>query len=102
MVQIFEREKIFHLFTEEVSYILQVEGNSVRNLYFGEAIDGADAGFLLSPNTHSSFDTELRAEREEYPLWNGHGFHLPCLRAQGESGRAVFAVFAGYEQRETP
>ena len=100
MLQIFEKDKIFHLFTEKVSYLFQVKEDSARNLYFGKAIDGADAAALSSLGFHSSFDMDVRAEREEYALWNGHGFHLPCLQARGEPGRALFCTYKGYEAEE--
>ena len=101
MIQIDEQNKRFHLYTDQISYLFQVEGDSVRNLYFGKAIDGADAPALLIPSFHSSFDADVRAEREEYSLWNGHYFHLPCLQVKGEAGRAVFAAYVGYEKEET-
>ena len=100
MLQIFKEEKVFHLYTEKVSYLFHVEKDSVRNLHFGGSIDGRDAAALLSFGSHSSFDQDVRAEREEYPLWNGHGFHLPCLQAEGETGRALFFSYQGYEAGE--
>lgn len=100
MLQVFEEEKVFHLYTDTVSYLFHVENDSVRNLHFGGAIDGRDAASLLSYSSHSSFDKDIRAEREEYPLWNGHGFHLPCLQASGEPGRALFCAYEGYEGQE--
>lgn len=101
MLQIFENEKLFHLYTENMSYLFHVENDSVRNLHFGGRIDGRDAASLLSFGSHSSFDRDIRAEREEYPLWNGHGFHLPCLQAEGEPGRALFCSYQGFEAEET-
>lgn len=101
MLQVFENEKVFHLYTETMSYLLHVENDSVRNLHFGGPIDGRDAVSLLSHSSHSSFDQDIRAEREEYPLWNGHGFHLPCLQAEGEPGRALFCTYGGYEAEES-
>ncbi|MDR2901478.1 MAG: alpha-galactosidase [Treponema sp.] len=99
MIHVFEDEKVFHLFTDKISYVFHVENNSVRNIYYGKAIDGADAASLLTPAFHSSFDADVRAEREEYALWNGHGFHLPCLQVRGESGRALFAAYKGCETK---
>lgn len=101
MLQIFEEEKVFHLYTEKMSYLFHVEGDSVRGLYFGKTIDGADSSSLLGMASHSSFDADVRAEREEYALWNGHGFHVPCLQARRDNGRAVFCIFKGYEKEET-
>ena len=101
MLQIIEQHKLFHLFTDKISYILNLEGDSIREIYFGARIDGADAAMLLSLAGHSAFDQDIRAEREAYGLWNGHGFHLPCLRACGETGRALFAVYSGHTVEET-
>ena len=100
MLQIFEEERCFHLYAKNMSYLLHVEGESVRNLYYGKAIDGTDAQSLLSLGYNSSFDEDIRAEREEYHLWNGHGFHLPSLQAHGEPGRALFCDYTGYEAAE--
>lgn len=100
MLQILNEGKCFHLYTETTSYLFNIEGDSVRNLYFGKAIDGADADSLLSLSSHSSFDEDIRSEREEYHIWNGHGFHIPSLQAHGDAGRAFFCTYTGYEAKE--
>lgn len=99
MIKIYD-ERIFHIFTDEISYMFHVENGSIRNLYFGGAIDGKDAESLLSIAGHSSFDQDVRAEREEYAMWNGRSFHLPCLQAKNETGRVLFCKYKGYEKTE--
>ena len=105
MISINEKEGVFHLYTDRISYLFRLEGESPRNLYWGKTIDGADAASLISLTSYSSFDHDVRAEREEYPLWNGHSFCLPCLRVQrpptpGEADRAIFCTYKGYEAKE--
>jgi alpha-galactosidase len=96
-----EARKLIHISSNNMSYLFFITGEgSVRNLYWGEPIDPDDAFRLGGTTFHSSFDHDIQAEREEYPLWNGHSFILPCLKAQGEAGRAIFPVYDGYELEE--
>lgn len=101
MIYFDEAKKLFHISSENMSYLFFItEEGSVRNLYWGGPIGMEDAFRLGGPTFHSSFDHDIQAEREEYPLWNGHSFSLPCLKVQGEAGRAVFHAFEGYELEE--
>ncbi len=101
MIRFDEAKKLAHISSEYMSYLFFVTGEgSVRNLYWGEPIDMEDAFRLGGPTFHSSFDHDIQAERKEYPLWNGHSFTLPCLKVQGEAGRAVFPIYEGYELEE--
>ncbi len=80
-VNYYENEKIFHLETQNTSYVLGInQQGGLQNLYWAEKIDTADCSNLMNSVFHSSFDPTVEKEREEFSPWGGYFFAEPSLK----------------------
>lgn len=80
-VNYYESEKLFHIETENTSYVLGINGQGgLQNLYWAEKIDISDCCNLMKSVFHSGFDPLVEKEREEFSPWGGYFYSEPSLK----------------------
>ncbi|USK36756.1 hypothetical protein LIT25_26960 (plasmid) [Bacillus sp. F19] len=77
-----ESAKIFHLKTRSSSYLFGLNRKKGYITCIGEKIRSEDCEFLLKTYAHSSFDPEVKREREEFSPWGGFCYIEPTLKVK--------------------
>lgn len=94
-----EQAKEFHIFNEEISYIIQILDNGyLGNLYYGKRIhDKDDFSYLLQGGTRSlavynrekEYFLSQQYTKMEYPSYGTGDFRYPAFDIQQEDGSRV-------------
>lgn len=94
-----ERSKTFHLFNEEISYIICVLSNGhIGNLYFGKKIhDREDFSYLIEskqrPMTACVYEGNRKYSLEhlklEYPVYGTSDYRNPAVEILQENGSRI-------------
>ncbi len=108
LIEFDEKNKVFHLHNDKISYILSVEeGGYLSHLYFGKKVNGyhgqlryprVDRGF--SGNLPESLDRtySLDSLLQEYSGVGNCDYRTPALDLQNADGSfAARLVYQGYE-----
>ena len=106
-----EKTGIFHLFNDEISYIMMIlENGHMGQLYFGKRIhDREDFSYLLEkvprPMTSYVFENDrtfsLEHIRQEYPVYGTTDYRYPAVEVLQENGSRISDFcFREYRIRE--
>ncbi len=101
----------FHLFNQEISYIMQVLPNrQMGQLYFGKRIHiQEDYSYFLEtlsrPMSSCVFDTDKKFSmeyiRQEYPVFGTTDYRMPAVEVTQENGSRISELcFSGYRIEE--
>lgn len=95
--------RLFEIQSRSTSYLFGInEKGIMQQVYWGEAVDARECGYLLKSHHHSSFDAEVEREMEEYGCWGGSSYVEPCLKARFHDGvRDLKMAFIGFEIQST-
>lgn len=101
-IQFLEQQRLFALGTKDSSYIFGINSRErLQHLYWGSPIDAADAAVLLQTGSHSSFDSAVDAETEEYSCWGGVIYAEPSLKVRMADGvRDLAVMYSGHKISE--
>ncbi len=102
-----EKSKEFHLFNQEVSYLIRVmENGQLENLYYGKALKDRDdfshqhdetMRSLMSVNSPEPSHLSMQYTRQEYPVYGTGDYRSPAFSILQENGsRIVNYTYAGY------
>lgn len=102
-----EQAKIFHLFNQEVSYLIRImENGQLENLYYGKALkDREDFSYLheetmrsLMPvNSPEPSILSMQYTRQEYPSYGTGDYRSPAFSVLQENGsRIADYVYTAY------
>lgn len=81
MITFDEKTGLFHIATEDMSYIIH-SAKTFQGVYFGARVDDADMEMHIETRSPSSSDMDVGLEREEYAVWNGHSFAEPAVKIE--------------------
>lgn len=94
-----EEAREFHLYNEEISYIIKIlENNQLGNLYYGKRIrDKASFSYLLQGELRSlaayvyekDSYLSLQHTKQEYPSYGTTDFRYPAYEIQQENGSRI-------------
>lgn len=97
----------FHLYNDQISYIMQVMDNGqLNNLYFGKTIkDRESFSYLqehyeraLAPSNTDKSILTLNYTRQEYPAYGTGDFRFPAFRILQEKGSLISGfVYQGHQ-----
>ena len=96
MVIVNEREKVFHLYNERISYLFYVmESGQLGHLYFGKALNPKGSYLHMVEKAHRPMSTYINEGdlytsyehlRQEYPCYGTSDYRYPALEVQGGDG----------------
>ena len=96
MVIVNEREKVFHLYNERISYLFYVmESGQLGHLYFGKALNPKGSYLHMVEKAHRPMSTYINEGdlytsyehlRQEYPCYGTSDYCYPALEVQGGDG----------------
>ncbi len=98
MILYHENSKQFHLFNQQISYIMEVmENGQIANLYYGKAIKDRESFTYLRERFELPLEPDrapisilgLQQIRQEYPAYGTGDFRFPAYRIQQESGSLI-------------
>ena len=107
MILFHESSRQFHLFNDQISYIIEVmENGQLANLYYGPAIHDRQSFTYLRERFEQPLDPEkapislltLQFTRQEYPAYGTGDFRYPAYRIRQEKG-SLISGFA-YERHQ--
>ena len=98
MILFHESSRQFHLFNDQISYIIEVMDNGqLANLYYGSAIRDRQSFTYLRERFGQHLDAEaaptslltLQFTRQEYPAYGTGDFRYPAYRIRQEKGSLI-------------
>ncbi|MBX4271696.1 alpha-galactosidase [Clostridium estertheticum] len=94
-----EGSKEFHIYNEEISYIIKIlDNNQLGNLYYGKKVHDRDSfSYLLEGKLRSlaayifedNYELSLQYTKQEYPSYGTTDFRYPAFEIKQENGSKI-------------
>ena len=107
MILFHESSRQFHLFNDQISYIIEVmENGQLSNLYYGAVIRDRESFTYLRERFEQPLNPErapisilsLQFTRQEYPSYGTGDFRYPAYRIRQEKGSLISSfVYEGHQ-----